>query len=160
MIGRSLVDRGDFEQAVSVYAVSYAGKPHLRAEAHSDREALQRQAEDRVRAHNSKWGKAGLSATALQNAMGAAIAAYRKTYQNYPRAPLPLMPLMIVRHYVDTKPLPAADLLESVFNEYPDAAFLDEMLMLWAKVAYRCDNAMAQPSSDNSFSTTPLATSR
>ena len=31
----------------------------------------------------------------------------------------------------------AADLLESVFADYPDAPFLDEMLLLWAKVGYR-----------------------
>ena len=152
-LGRSLVDRGDFEQAVSVYGrVLQLENPISGAEAQFRiGEALQRQAEEKIEsedAHNSKWGKAGLSkATALQNAMGAAIAAYRKTYQNYPESSFAADALgRVVRHYVDTEAFAqAADLLESVFNEYPDAAFLDEMLMLWAKVAYRMgDNAMAQ----------------
>ena len=35
--------------------------------------------------------------------------------------------------------------MESVFNDYPDAAFLDEMLMLWANVGYRMgDNETAK----------------
>ena len=35
--------------------------------------------------------------------------------------------------------------MESVFSDYPDAAFLDEMLLLWANVAFRMgDNATAK----------------
>ena len=152
-LGRSLVDRGDFEQAVSVYGrVLQLENPISGTEAQFRiGEALQKQAQDKIEsedAHNSKWGKAGLSkATALQNAMGGAIAAYRKTYQNYPESSFAADALgRVVRHYVDTEAFAqAADLLESVFNEYPDAEFLDEMLMLWAKVAYRMgDLAMAQ----------------
>ena len=152
-LGRSLVDRGDFEQAVSVYGrVLQLENPISGAEAQFRiGEALQKQAQDKIEsedAHNSKWGKAGLSkATALQNAMGGAIAAYRKTYQNYPESSFAADALgRGVRQYVDTEAFAqAADLLESVFNEYPDAEFLDEMLMLWAKVAYRMgDLAMAQ----------------
>ena len=152
-LGRSLVERGDFEQAVSVYGrVLQLENPISGAEAQFRiGEALQQQAQEKIEsedAHNSKWGKAGLSkATALQNAMGGAIAAYRKTYQNYPESSFAADALgRVVRHYVDTEAFAqAADLLESVFNEYPDAEFLDEMLMLWAKVAYRMgDLAMAQ----------------
>ena len=152
-LGRSLVDRGDFAQAVSVYSrVLELENPISGAEAQFRiGEAMQKQAEAKIEAedaHNSKWGKAGLSkATALQNAMGGAIAAYRKTYQKYPESSYAADALgRVVRHYVDTEAFAqAADLLESVFNEYPDAAFLDEMLMLWAKVAYRMgDKAMAQ----------------
>ena len=152
-LGRSLVERGDFEQAVSVYGrVLQLENPISGAEAQFRiGEALQQQAQENIEsedAHNSKWGKAGLSkATALQNAMGGAIAAYRKTYQNYPESSFAADALgRVVRHYVDTEAFAqAADLLESVFNEYPDAEFLDEMLMLWAKVAYRMgDLAMAQ----------------
>jgi TolA-binding protein len=152
-LGRSLVERGDFEQAVSVYGrVLQLENPISGAEAQFRiGEALQQQAQEKIEsedAHNSKWGKAGLSkATALQNAMGGAIAAYRKTYQNYPESSFAADALgRVVRHYVDTEAFAqAADLLESVFNEYPDAEFLDEMLMLWAKVAYRMgDLTMAQ----------------
>ena len=85
------------------------------------------------------WGFVGAS-------MGAAIAAYRKTYQAYPESSFAAEALgRVVRHYVETEDFAqAAALLENVFSDYPDAAFLDEMLMLWAKVAYKMgDKAMA-----------------
>ena len=111
-LGRSLVDRGDFEQAVSVYGrVLQLENPISGAEAQFRiGEALQQQAQEKIEsedAHNSKWGKAGLSkATALQNAMGGAIAAYRKTYQNYPESSFAADALgRVVRHYVDTEAL-------------------------------------------------------
>ena len=48
----------------------------------------------------------------------------------------------VVRHYTDTEDYAQAGaLLENVFANYPDAAFLDEMLMLWAKVAYKMGDA-------------------
>ena len=95
---------------------------------------------EKADAHNSKWGKAGLTkATALQNAMGPAVAAFRKTYERYPESSFAAEALgRVVRHYVETDAFAqAADLLENVFNDYPDAAFLDEMLLLWANVGYR-----------------------
>ena len=79
--------------------------------------------------------------------MGSAIAAYRKTYQNYPESAFATEAIgRVVRHYVDTENFAqAADLLESIFEEYPDAAFLDEMLLLWANVGYRMgDTATAK----------------
>ena len=112
---------------------------------------LQREAEALAEAadeHNSKWGKAGLSkATALQNRMSPAINAYQKTYQTYPESSFAAEALgRVVRHYVDTESFAqAADLLESVFADYPDAAFLDEMLLLWANVGFRMgDTATAK----------------
>lgn len=152
-LGRSLVDRGEFDQAVEVYTrVLQLENPISGAEAQFRiGEALQKEAQEAVEAadaHNSKWGKAGLSkATALQNAMGPSIAAYRTTYQKYPESSFAADALgRVVRHYVDTESFAqAADLLDSVFNDYPDAAFLDEMLLLWSKVAYRMgDNNMAK----------------
>ena len=51
-----------------------------------------------------------------------------------------------MRFYVDTEDFAqASDLLEQVFADFPDAAFLDEMLLLWAQVAFRMgDNSVAQ----------------
>ena len=74
--------------------------------------------------------------------MGGAIAAYRKAYQTYPESAFAADALgKVVRHYVDTKDYAqAASLLEQIFADFPDAGFLDEMLMLWAKVAYRMDD--------------------
>jgi len=144
-LGRSLTDGGEFEKAVDVYGrVLQLENPISGAEAQFRiGEALQKQAEAITEASdeaNSKWGKAGLSkATALQNRMSAAIQAYRKTYETYPESSFAAEALgRVVRHYVDTEDFAqAADLLESVFNDYPDAAFLDEMLLLWANVGFR-----------------------
>ncbi|MFT5857238.1 MAG: TolA-binding protein [Verrucomicrobiales bacterium] len=152
-LGRSLSDRGEFEKAVDVYArVLELENPISAAEAQFRiGGTLQKRAEAAIEdadAHNSKWGKAGLSkSTALQNAMSPAIAAYRATYQKYPESSYAADALgRVVRHHVDTEAFAqAADLLESVFSDYPDAAFLDEMLLLWANVGYRMgDNATAK----------------
>ncbi len=144
-LGRSLADKGDFEKAVESYKrVLELQNPISAAEAQFRiGEVLQKQAEIEIKAadgHNSKWGKAGLSAaSALQQAMGAAIEAYRKTYEIYPESSFAAESLgRVVRHHVETENYAmAADLLDSVFNDYPDAAFLDEMLLLWSNVGYR-----------------------
>jgi tetratricopeptide (TPR) repeat protein len=65
-LGRSLADRGDYEQAVDVYGrVLKLENPISGAEAQFRiGEALQKQAEEMAEAadeHNSKWGRAGLS---------------------------------------------------------------------------------------------------
>ncbi len=79
--------------------------------------------------------------------MSPAINAYRKTYESYPESSYAAEALgRVVRHYVETDSFAqAADLLESVFSDYPDAAFLDEMLLLWANVGFRMgDNDTAK----------------
>ncbi|MFM2170697.1 MAG: hypothetical protein RI957_926 [Verrucomicrobiota bacterium] len=147
-LGRSLADRGEYKQAVDVYnRVLQLENPISAAEAQFRiGEVLTKEAEDLTAAadeHNSKWGKAGLSeATALQTRMAPAIAAFQKTYQTYPESSFAAEALgRVVRHYVETENFAqAAGLLESVFDEYPDAAFLDEMLLLWANVAFRMDD--------------------
>jgi TolA-binding protein len=152
-LGRSLADKGDYEKSVESYKrVLELQNPISAAEAQFRiGEVLQKQAEESIKAadqHNSKWGKAGLSpATALQRVMGGAIAAYRKTYETYPESSFAAESLgRVVRHHVNTENFSmAADLLDSVFNDYPDAAFLDEMLLLWSSVGYRMgDNEIAK----------------
>ncbi|MEY3395316.1 MAG: hypothetical protein RL346_1552 [Verrucomicrobiota bacterium] len=149
-LGRSLADRGEYKQAVSVYGrVLDLENPISAAEAQFRiGEVLAKEAEELTTAadeHNSKWGKAGLSpVTALQARMGPAILAYQKTYQTYPESSYAAEALgRVVRHYVETDSFAqAAGLLESVFAEYPDAAFLDEMLLLWANVAFRMNDTV------------------
>jgi|GEM_PF-265881 len=152
-LGRGLAQKGEYEQAVGVYSrVLQLQNPISAAEAQFRiGETLQKQAEAAAEAAdetNSKWGNSGLNAkTALQNRMGGAIAAYRKTYETYPESSFAAEALgRVVRHYVDTDDFSqAAALLENVFTDYPDAAFLDEMLLLWAKVAYKMgDNEMSK----------------
>lgn len=152
-LGRSLTDKGQYEKAVDVYGrVLELENPISAAEAQFRiGESLQKKAQEEAEAadeHNSKWGKAGLSkATALQNRMSPAINAYRRTFETYPESSYAAEALgRVVRHYVDTESFAqAADLLESVFSEYPDASFLDEMLLLWANVGFRMgDNETAK----------------
>ena len=79
--------------------------------------------------------------------MGGAIAAYRKTYQAYPESAYAAKSLSeVVRLHGDTEEFAqAAELLEQAFADFPDAAYLDEMLLLWAQVAFRMgDNNVAQ----------------
>lgn len=148
-LGRSLADRGEYKQSVEVYnRVLQLQNPISAAEAQFRiGEVLTKEAEELTAAadeHNSKWGKAGLTAaTALQTRMAAAIAAYQKTYQTYPESSYAADAIgRVVRHYVETESFAqAAGLLESVFDEYPDAAFLDEMLLLWANVAFRMNDS-------------------
>ena len=152
-LGRSLADKGDYLKSVESYKrVLELQNPISAAEAqYRIGEVLQKQAEEMMKAadqHNSKWGKGGLSAaSALQKAMGGAIAAYRRTYETYPESSFAADSLgRVVRHHVDTENFSmAADLLDSVFSDYPDAAFLDEMLLLWSNVGYRMgDNDIAK----------------
>jgi len=144
-LGRSLTDKGEFLQAVEVYQQVLAlENPISAAEAQFriglalEEKAIRENEE--ADEHNSQWGIAGLSKeTALQNRMSPAINAYRKTYQTYPESSYAADALgRVIRHYVDTENFAqAADLLESVFADYPDAEFLDEMLLHWANVAFR-----------------------
>ncbi len=143
-LGRSLADKGDFAQAVGVYnRVLQLQNPISAAEAQFRiGETLQKEAEEKAKAadaHNSKWGTSGLGKTTVQNMMSPAIAAYRKTFQTYPESSYAAEALgRVVRYFVDSEDYAqAVELLESVFNDFPDAAFLDEMLLLWANVGYR-----------------------
>ncbi len=148
-LGRTLAQKGQYKDAVDVYArVLLLQNPISAAEAQFRiGETLQKQAETASAAAdetNSKWGAGGMSAaTSLQNRMGPAIAAYRKTFETYPESSFAAEALgRVVRHYVDTEDFAqASSLLENVFSNYPDAAYLDEMLMLWAKVAYKMGDA-------------------
>jgi TolA-binding protein len=147
-VGRSLAEKGQYNEAVTVYGqVLKLENPISAAEAQFRiGETFQKQAEEASEAadeHNSKWGAGGLDAkTAKLSRMSAAIAAYRKCFQAYPESSYAAESLRrVVTHYVDSEDFAqAAALLENIFADYPDAAFLDEMLMLWAKVAYKMDD--------------------
>jgi TolA-binding protein len=148
-LGRGLSEKGEYDRAVDVYGqVLKLENPISAAEAQFRiGETLQKRAEDEAAAAdatNSKWGAGGYNpVTFLQSRMSPAIAAYRATYQRYPESSYAADALgRVVRFYVDTEDFAqAASLLETVFTDYPDAAFLDEMLMHWAKVAFRMGDA-------------------
>lgn len=150
-LSRALAEKGEYEEAVTSYRRVLALQNPISAAEAQFRigEVLQEQVDKQFEAkHKSRWTEAGrVAATERHRAMGAAIAAYRKTYQAYPESAYAAKSLSeVVRFYVDTEDFAqASDLLEQVFADFPDAAFLDEMLLLWAQVAFRMgDNSVAQ----------------
>jgi len=150
-LSQALAEKGDYTEAVASYKRVLALENPVSAAQAQFRigEVLQKKVEEEFAGeHNSKWTATGLSKkSALQRAMGPAIAAYRQTYQAYPESPYAASALSeVVRYYVDTEDFAQADdLLEQVFADFPDAPFLDEMLLVWAQVAFRMgDNSVAQ----------------
>ena len=150
-LSAALAEKGDFVEAVKSYnRVLALENPISAAEAQFRiGQVLQKQVDkDFEDKHKSRWTEAGRSAaTERHRAMGGAIAAYRKVYQTYPESSYAAQALSeVVRFYVDTEDFSeASDLLEQTFADFPDAAFLDEMLLLWAQVAFRMgDNETAQ----------------
>ena len=149
-LSRGLAEKGEYLRAVDGYErVLRLENPISAAEAQFRiGEVLEAKAKaDNKEGHGSKWSNTGLGESALHRAMGPAIAAYRKTYQTYPESAFASDALgRVVRHYVDSEDYAqAASLLDQIFADFPDAGFLDEMLMLWAQVAYRMqDTEMAK----------------
>jgi tetratricopeptide (TPR) repeat protein len=150
-LSRALAEKGEYAEAVTSYQRVLALQNPISAAEAQFRigEVLQEQVDKQFEAkHKSRWTEVGrVAATERHRAMGRAIAAYRKTYQAYPESAYAARSLSeVVRFYVDTEDFAqASDLLEQVFADFPDAAFLDEMLLLWAQVAFRMgDNSVAQ----------------
>ena len=147
-VGRTLSEKGEYQQAVLVYEKVLELQNPISAPEAQFRigETLQTQVEEAAKEAeqtDSKWAGRPVRLAQLHSA----IAAYRKTYEAYPESSYAADALgRVVRYYVDRENFAqAAVMLENVFHDYPDAAFLDEMFMLWAKVAYRMgDQGMAR----------------
>ena len=142
-LSRALAEKGDFDEAVRSYQrVLALSNPISAAEAQFRiGETIQMKVEKEFEGeHNSKFvGDSRAAASAKERAMSGAIAAYRKTFQTYPESSFAANALReVVRYYVETEDFAqASDLLEQVFADFPDAGFLDEMLLLWSQVAFR-----------------------
>jgi len=139
-LSAALAEKGEYEEAVKSYTrVLALQNPISAAEAqYHIGVVLQKQVDKAFEEkHKSRWTEAGrVAATERHRAMGSAIAAFRKVYQTYPESSFAARALSeVVRFYVDTEDFAeASDLLETVFADFPDAEFLDEMLLLWAQV--------------------------
>ena len=74
--------------------------------------------------------------------LSAAMMAYKKCADAYPDSPYAGDSLdKIVGYYIDAKDYArAVELMERVFQDYPDAGFLDRMLLRWVVAAYRMQN--------------------
>ena len=71
-----------------------------------------------------------------------AMLAYKKCADSYPESPFAGDALeQIANYYIITKDYKRAiELMERVFQDYPDASFLDRMLLKWVIAAYRVGN--------------------
>ena len=150
-LSRALVEKGEYAEAVKSYhRVLALQNPISAAEAQFQiGQTLQKQVDQAFEEkHKSRWTETGReAATERHRAMGSSIAAYRKVYQTYPESSFAARALSeVVRFHVDTEDFSeASNLLETVFADFPDAEFLDEMLLLWAQVGYRMgDNDLAR----------------
>lgn len=68
-----------------------------------------------------------------------AVPYYKTCAERYPRSPFAGDSLSkLVNYYISTRDYPqATELLEQIFQDYPDAEWLDSMLLKWVIVAYR-----------------------
>jgi TolA-binding protein len=75
-------------------------------------------------------------------ALERAVPAYRECAERYPDSAYAGESLAkLVDYYINTRDYAQADdLLEQIFNSYPDAGFLDRLLLKWVQVAYRQGN--------------------
>ncbi len=71
-----------------------------------------------------------------------ALLAYSKCAETYPQSPFAGEALdKIANFYISSNDFPrAVELMERVFQDYPDASFLDSMLLKWVIAAYRMGN--------------------
>lgn len=74
-----------------------------------------------------------------------AMLAYKKCAETYPESPFAGDSLeQIANYYILTRDYKrAVELMERVFQDYPDASFLDRMLLKWVIAAYRLGNLQA-----------------
>ncbi len=74
--------------------------------------------------------------------LSGAMLAYKKCAEAYPNSPFAGEALdKISNYYISTKDYArAVELMEQVFQDYPDASFLDKMLLKWVIASYRMGN--------------------
>jgi len=101
--------------------------------------SIELEAEERAAAAAARSGEtvkpyAGLNEQAIR--------AYKACAEKHPESQYAGESLgKLVDYYLQTRDYPRAnDLLEQIFQDYPDANFLDAMLLKWVYVAYRMGN--------------------
>ncbi len=74
--------------------------------------------------------------------LGQAMLTYKKCSEAYPESPFAGESLdKIANYYITNKDYQrAVELMEQVFQDYPDASFLDKMLLKWVIATYRMGN--------------------
>ncbi len=131
-IGTSSLEEGDFAGAMHVFrSVIQLPNSAVRAEAqYRIAQALEMQSEGAARKGRGVVNKS------------AAMQSYKLCADKYPDSEFAGLSLgKLVDYYLESRDYAQADyLLEQVFQDYPDAAFLDSMLLKWVITAYRMGN--------------------
>ena len=126
-IGRIKEEQRDSQGAIAVYRRILALK------------ASQIKAEAQYRIARAIEAEVGKDGQPLLGAGERAIIEYKSCAERYPDSPYAGESLgKLIDYHIDKKDNAAAsELLEQVFQDYPDAQFLDKMLLKWVMVAYR-----------------------
>ncbi len=132
-MGRAHASKGRHTEAISVYE-QILKLPNSQAKGEAQfriAEAVEKQAT--VAAKAGKTGKSGIDV---------AIPHYKRVVERYPASEYAGNALKkLVKYYIRSKDFTQADdLLRQVFQDYPDAEFLDEMLLHWTLVSYYMGN--------------------
>ena len=122
-IGKGLFEQGDFLSAQGVYD-TILGLPESEAKA------------------EAQYYIALILRDGEKGSIEAAIPAFQKVADLYPRSPFAGEALgELVEYLIKTGDfISAQDRLEVIFEEHPDEAWLDVMLMRWTSLAYRMGN--------------------
>lgn len=129
-IGQILADAGQFREAIATYEQVLALQNPLSA---PEARFLIAEAMERQDAHaaEARGQAAGSSSRAILQ--------YRQVFEQYPESAVAGRALeKVIGHYIDANEYTQAnELLGRVFSDYPDADFLDRMLLRWAVVSFR-----------------------
>jgi len=130
-IGQAKMDSGRPEEAIQIFnSVINLPKSDLKAEAQF---SIGTVTEKVATAHAREGEPPQLSG---------AMMAYKKCADTYPESPFAGESLdKIANYYITNKDYQRAmELMETVFQDYPDASFLDKMLLKWVIASYRMGN--------------------
>ncbi|MDP6543373.1 MAG: tetratricopeptide repeat protein [Phycisphaerae bacterium] len=133
-IGQAKLQGGDLGGAVSIFAsIVRLPQSTLKAEAQY---MIAQAHESRARASAARAKALGRKAN-LAAGMGRAISSYQTCAEKFPESAFAGPSLeKIANFYLLTKDFKrAGELMERVVQDYPDASFLDRMLLNWAKAA-------------------------
>jgi len=159
-IGQAKMQGGDLGGAVSIFS-SICGlkESTLKAEA----QFMIAKAHETNAMNSINKAKAAGRKVDMASSMGRSVSAYQKCAENYPDSAFAGPSLeKIANFYLLTKDFTrAGELMERVTQDYPDASFLDRMLLNWAKAAQGMgDNATAKAKCEqliSEYPTSPLA---
>ena len=126
-IGRIKEEQRDAQGAIAVYRRILGLK------------TSQIKAEAQYRIARAIEGEVAADGQPVREAAERAIVEYKTCAERYPDSPFAGESLgKLIDYHIDKKDNAAAsELLEQVFQDYPDAQFLDKMLLKWVMVAYR-----------------------